>query len=192
MNKIAKYIVLFVVGAAEVTGLVWMRGEYKTTLAEGTVYEMPVKVEDAKNDFESGYIFLDNPIDEAAWAGDSVAEVGEAVRLVIAKDKKTGALNVLHAQRDTPQGDYITVRVTKADDDTIHFDWPADRIYIAGAEKKKQLVEELTRRVPIRDYITDKVVSHLENELMATIRIKDGKTVYEDVKVNGRDVESEQ
>ncbi len=190
MNKMAKYIVLFAVGAAEITGLIWMRGEYKTTLAEGVVYETPVKVEDAKNDFEGGYIFLDNPIDEAAWAGDSVAEVGEAVRLIIAKDKKTGALTVLHAQRDIPQGDYITVRVTQADEDTIHFRWPADRMYIAGAEKKKQLVEELTRRVPIRDYITDKVVSHLENEIIATIRIKDGKTVYEDVKVNGRDVDS--
>lgn len=190
MNKMLKYIVLFAVGIAEITGLVWMRGEYKTTLAEGVVYETPVKVDVEKNDFEGGYIFLDNPINEAAWAGDSVAQVGEAVRLIIAKDKKKGTLEVLHAQRDIPQGDYITVRVTAADDDTIHFEWPADRIYIAGVEKRKQIVEELTRRVPIRDYITDKVVSHLENELMATIRIKDGKTVYEDVKVNGRDVES--
>ncbi len=190
MNKIAKYLVLLAVGVAEITGLVWMRGAYKTTLAEGVVYETPVQIDVAKNDLESGCIFLDNPIDEAAWAGDSIAEVGEAVRLIIAKDKEKGTLNVLHAQRDIPRGDYITVRVTEADEDTIHFVWPADRIYIAGVEKKKQIVEELTRRVPIRDYITDKVVSHLENELMATIRIKDGKTVYEDIKMNGRDVES--
>ena len=190
MNKMLKYIVLSAVGIAEITGLVWMRGEYKTTLAEGVVYETPVKVDVAKNDFEGGYIFVDNPIDEAAWAGDSVAQVGEAVRLIIAKDKTNGTLNVLHAQRDIPQGDYITVRVTEADDDTIRFQWPADRIYIAGVEKRKQIVEELTRRVPIRDYITDKVVSHLENDIIATIRIKDGKTVYEDIKVNGRDVDS--
>ncbi len=185
MSKTMKYIMLLIVFAVEFAGFIWIRGEYKVTLSEGVVYRTPVTYASAKNSNEIGYIVLDNPMNEVVWQGEEKPVIGEKVHIAVSKDKK-GNLALLHAETEIPEGDYITVRVTGTHEDLIRFDWPNYRLYISGHEQKQKALEEIERSVQIRDYITDKVVSHMENELIATLRIKDGHIAYEDLTVNGR------
>ena len=187
MSKSMKYVMLLIVLAVELAGFIWIRGEYKVTLSEGAVYRTPVTYTAAKNSNEIGYIVLDNPMDEVVWQGEEKPVIGETVHIAVSKDKK-GNLALLHAETGIPEGDYITVRVTGTHEDLIRFDWPNNRLYISGHEQKEKAREEIERSVQIRDYITDKVVSHMENELIATLRIKDGHIAYEDVTINGRPI----
>lgn len=187
MNKLWKILALLAVLAVELTGFIWIRGEYRTTLSAGSVYQMPVTYSAAENCAEIGYIVLDMPISEVVWKGEEAPFVGEKVHIAVSKDKK-GNMVFLHAETGIPAGDYITVRVKGKEEDLIRFEWPNNRFYIAGHTEKEKAREEIERHVQIRDYITDKVVSRMENELVATIRIKDGKVAFEDLAVNGRPI----
>ena len=187
MNKILKTGFIAIAAIVELAGFVWIRGEYKTVLSEGTVYTMPVEFDSSKNKNEIGYIVLDNSLSEAKWQGEEKPVVGEKIYIAVSKDKK-GQLSVLHAETGIPEGDYITARVTGVEEDVVRFRWPNDRLYISGHAEKVKALEEIERSVQIRDYVTNKVVSHMKNELIATVRIKDGKIAYEDLSVNGRPV----
>lgn len=182
------WIAFLLAAAAELFLLAWVRGEYRTVLAEGREYTVPVSVNFSENFYEQNYISLHVPIDKAQWTGAAAPAEGEEVYLAVSggKDKE---MQVLRAQPEQPpQGDYLLVRAKKLDGDVLHFDFPADRLYMDAADIRRISVTELAERVQVRNPDTDKVETRMKNALTAKLRVKDGRAVIEDLLVNGSPV----
>lgn len=189
--KTSKHLlwVLFLLAAlAEIGTLFWIRSDFNGVREEGHTYTTAVTVNFSRNFYESPYISLHVPVDKARWLGTNFPAVGERVYLSISKDKEN-RLQVLHAQLDKPEGEYITVRAKGVDGDVVHFDFPTDRLYMDGADIRRLPISELAERVQVRDADTGKVVSRMKNSLTASFRVKEGRVVITGLLVNGNPIE---
>lgn len=187
MNKKILWGCFLLTAAAEIGSLFYLRGSYYSTKEEGTEYITPVSVNFDKNFYERNYITLHIPAQKAAWRGDRKPETEEAVYLPVRKDAEN-RLEIMHAQREKPAGDYIAARVKGVEGNSVTFDFPQDRLYMSAEDIQKIPVSELADRVQVRDEETGKTVMRMKNDLTARLRIKDGDVVIEDLLVNGGSV----
>lgn len=178
------WIFFLLAAAAEICLLVWVRGEYRTVLAEGKTYVTPVTVNFNENFYEKNYIPLHVPVDKTQWNSQAAPAEGEEVYLAVAGGKNQ-EMQVLRAQLEPPQGDWILVRAKRLDGDVLHFDFPADRLYMNAADIRKISITELAERVQVKNPDTGRVETRMKNALTAKLRVKDGRVVIEDLLVNG-------
>lgn len=187
MNKKWMVPLLFLALGLQILILVWVRGEYRTVQMEGTVYTIPVTVNFSPDFYEKNYLSLYVPIDKAQWIGATTPEEGEEVYVAISGSKEK-EIQVLRAQRDPPDGDYILVRAKSLDGDVLHFDFPANRLYMDSGQLRRISVTELSERVRVRNPETGRVETRMKNTLRAVLSIKDGRVVIADLLVNGSPV----
>lgn len=187
MRKKFTWIVFALIAAAELLALWWIRGDYYTVRDEGAVYITPAAVDFRNNFYENNHISLHIPITAARWRGKEMPAAEEEIYLVINRDKEN-VLTVLHAQKEKPASDYILVRAKSIEGDTVHFEFPAERLYMDAAALRKLSIPELAERVQVRDADTGRVVSRMKNTITAELRVRDGKVVIKDILVNGNPV----
>lgn len=189
MNKKVLWAVFVLVAAAELFLLVWIRGEYRTVEAEGKEFLTPVAVDFRRNFHETNYIALHMPIQKAQWKDANEPVVGEEIYISI-RENDQKQLEVLGAGLTKPSGDYIKARATAMDKDIVHFDFPADRLYLSSADLARVPVSELSERIRVKDPDTGKTVSRMKNEITARLRVKDGHVVIQDLLVNGNPIQT--
>lgn len=189
MTKKVSLILLLAAALCEIIFLVWMRGDYRSTLLDGTEYEVPASINFQGRFYERNYLPVSVSISEAPWQGDSGVQTGEDIYLVISRNEK-GFLQVDHAQAEKPSGDgYIIVRADNLADGTVYFRFPADRMYMLPDQLKKLSVVELSERVRVKDEHTKESKDKMKNEVTAQIHVKDGHVAIGKVLVNGSPVE---
>lgn len=189
MKKKLLWILFGLAALSELLMLWWIRGDYYTVRDEGELYVTPASVDFRNNFYENNHMSIHIPITQARWRGKDIPAAGEEVCLVINKDKKN-VLTVLHAQKERPASDYILVRAESLAGDTLHFSFPAERLYMDAAVLRKLSVSELAERVQVRDAETGRVVSRMKNELSAELAVKDGKVVIRNMLVNGEPMQT--
>ncbi len=187
-SKHLLWILFLAAALAEIGTLFWIRSDFFAVQGGGTAYTTAVTVNFRRNFYESNYISLHVPVDKARWLGMNAPAVGERIYLSISKDKEN-RLQVLHAQLEKPQGEYILVRAKGMDGDVVHFDFPTDRLYMDAADIQRLPISELAERVQVRDADTGKVVSRMKNSVTASLRVKEGRVVITDLLVNGNPIE---
>ena len=70
LNKKLSLILLAAAAVVELTSLVWIRGEYRSTMIDGAEYQVPAVI-DFKGDFyERNYLSVTVPFTEAPWHGE--------------------------------------------------------------------------------------------------------------------------
>lgn len=188
MSKRTKLILFAVIAVIELLLLLYIRGSYRSTMLEGKEFETPCSVVFHGNFYDRNYLHVDIPVSEAPWEGDTIPEQGQEVYLVIFKDSK-GLMGVDHAQADKPDGsDYIRVRVNAIEDGRIHFEFPADRMYMAPETLARLPIVELSERVQVRNG-SGGSESQMKNKLTAILHIKDGRAAIYKVLANGAPIE---
>lgn len=187
MRKNWKWIAFLAAAAAEAALLFWVRGSFLVTAEEGTVYTAPVSVNFDQNFYNRNYIPLHVSVTKAMWNGKERPATGDEVCLAVSGGKDH-VMEALRAQPDRPSGDYVLVRVKSVDGDVVHFDFPADRLYLDAEDIRKISVSELSERVRVKDPETNRVETRLKNSLSAEIRVKEGRAVITDLLVNGSPV----
>lgn len=187
MKRTWLWILFLLAAAAQIFLLVWVRGEYRTVQAEGLEYTVPVNVNFTTDFYQRNYLSLYVPIDKAQWVSPTAPAVGEEVYVAISNGKNN-EIQVLRAQIDQPEGDYILVRAKGLDGDVLHFDFPVSRLYLDGAQLRRVSVTELSERVRVENPDTHQIETRMKNSLVAILRIKDGRVVIDNLLVNGSPV----
>lgn len=81
LNKKLSLILLAAAAVVELTSLVWIRGEYRSTMIDGAEYQVPAAI-DFKGDFyERNYLPVTVPLTEAPWHGEKAPEKGAEIYL---------------------------------------------------------------------------------------------------------------
>lgn len=70
----------------------------------------------------------------------------------------------------------------------LYFDFPADRLYMDEADRRKIPVTEVAERIQVRDPDTGRTETRMKNTLTARVRVKDGRAVITALLVNGSPV----
>lgn len=187
MNRKYSLLLLLITAVFELAFLAWTRADYRSTLLDGEEYEVPAAIEFGGNFYDRNYMAVNVPLTEAKWGGERDPETGEMIYLVIRKGQR-GALILDHAQLTRPPGNYIKTRAIRIMDDTVHFNFPADRMYMAPEQLKKLSIVELSERVQIPED-NGKTRTAMKNEITALIRVKDGRAAVSRVLANGGPVE---
>lgn len=181
-------ILLLMVLAVEIISLVWMRGDYRSVMQDGTEYQVPAQI-DFKGDFyHKNYLSLSIPYTEAPWRGTVTPEKGDEVYLALGKDEE-GMMTITGASDGKPAGDYLLVRVSSYLDGKVYFTFPADRMYMSQEQLKKLSVVELSERIQVKNEISKKTETHMKNEVTALLHIRDGRAVVAKVMANGSPIE---
>lgn len=95
------------------------------------------------------------------WNGKERPAAGDEVCLAVSGGEDH-VMEALRAQPDRPSGDYVLVRVKSVDGDVVHFDFPADRLYLDAEDIRKISVSELSERVRVKDPETNRVETRLK------------------------------
>ena len=110
LNKKLSLILLAAAAVVELTSLVWIRGEYRSTMIDGAEYQVPAAI-DFKGDFyERNYLPVTVPLTEAPWHGEQAPEKGAEIYLVLTRNAD-GMMEITGAQDTRPGGDYLITRV---------------------------------------------------------------------------------
>lgn len=187
MNRKTGLLLVLIVAVFELAFLTWTRADYRSALLDGEEYEVPAAIEFQGNFYERNYISVSIPMTEAKWDGERDPEPGETIYISVHKGDK-GALVIDNARLTEPSGSYIQARALHIIDDTVHFHFPADRMYMAPEQLKKLSVVELSERVQVPDS-NGKSKTVMKNEITALIRVKDGRVAVSRVLANGGPVE---
>lgn len=188
LNKKLSLILLAAAAVVELTSLVWIRGEYRSTMIDGAEYQVPAAI-DFKGDFyERNYLPVTVPLTEAPWHGEKAPEKGAEIYLTLTRNAD-GMMEITGAQDTRPGGDYLITRVLSYIDGMVHFHFPADRMYMSPEQLAKLSIVELSERVQVKNEQKKTTETHRKNELSALIHIKDGRAVIAKVLANGSPVE---
>lgn len=188
LNKKLSLILLAAAAVVELTSLVWIRGEYRSTMIDGAEYQVPAAI-DFKGDFyERNYLPVTVPLTEAPWHGEKAPEKGAEIYLTLTRNAD-GMMEITGAQDTRPSGDYLITRVMSYIDGMVHFHFPADRMYMSPEQLAKLSIVELSERVQVKNEQKKTTETHRKNELSALIHIKDGRAVIAKVLANGSPVE---
>ena len=101
LNKKLSLILLAAAAVVELTSLVWIRGEYRSTMIDGAEYQVPAAI-DFKGDFyERNYLPVTVPLTEAPWHGEKAPEKGAEIYLTLTRNADgmmeiTGAQDIVH------------------------------------------------------------------------------------------------
>ena len=131
LNKKLSLILLAAAAVVELTSLVWIRGEYRSTMIDGAEYQVPAAI-DFKGDFyERNYLPVTVPLTEAPWHGEKAPEKGEEIYLALTRNAD-GMMEITGAQDTRPGGDYLITRVLPScSHPTLRFDLHAYTMWIA-------------------------------------------------------------
>ena len=166
LSKKMSLILLAAAAVVELTSLVWIRGEYRSTMIDGAEYQVPAAI-DFKGDFyERNYLPVTVPLTEAPWHGGDHRGAGYPSR-----------------------GDYLITRALSYIDGMVHFHFPVDRMYMSPEQLAKLSIVELSERVQVKNEQKKTTETHMKNELSALIHVKDGRAVIAKVLANGSPVE---
>lgn len=188
ISKKLSLILLALVFVIEAGALFWIRGDYRSTMLDGAEYEVPAAI-DFKGDFYGrNYLPIYIPLTEAPWKGSVTPEKGQEIYLSFDKNSE-GMMELTGASDRKPGGMYIITRVISASDGLVHFNFPADRMYMLPEQLKKLSVVELSERVQLKDKTGKKTETRMKNDLTALVHIKDGRVVISRVLANGSPVE---
>lgn len=187
-RAMGKWILLFLVLIGEIIYLSIIRGDYRSTLIDGSEYKVPAAVDFNDRFYDHSYLPVHIPLNKAVWKDETEAVYGETAYLLLKKDER-GMLVVDHGQASVPAGDYIAVRVTYVGDSVIYFDFPATRMYMSPSRLKKLSVVELSERVQVKNETSGKAETRMKNEVTALLKVKDGKVAISQVLANGAPIE---
>lgn len=188
LNKKMALLLLGIVAFIEIVSLVWIRGDYRSTMLDGAEYQVPATI-DFKGDFyHKNYLSVAVPITEAPWKGKGIPEKGEEVYLTISKNK-AGLMEITGAWDEKSGDDYIAVRVKSYIGGTVYFNFPVDRMYMSPEQLQKLSVVELSERVQVKNEEKETTETHMKNEVTALIHVKDGRVTVAKVLANGSPVE---
>ena len=186
-----KRISLLVLAAAlviEVIFLVWIRGDYRSTMDEGVEYKVPAQIEFKGDFYHKNYLSLAIPLTEASWEGHGIPEKGEEIYLLVGKNKE-GMMEITGATDQKPGRDYIITRVSSYVDGKVYYPFPADRMYMSKEQLEKLSVVELSERIQVKNEESKKTETHMKNEVTALLHIKDGRVTIAKVLANGSPIE---
>lgn len=183
-----KWIFFALVVIGEIVYLSMIRGDYRSTLIDGSEYKVPVSIDFGENFYNNSYLPVHISINKAIWKDDKEASYGETAYLVLKKDER-GMMVIDHAQSTVPTGDYVAVKITYVSDSLIYFTFPADRMYMLPERLKKLSVVELSERVRVKNQESGKTETHMKNEVMAVLKVKNGKVAISQVLANGAPIE---
>lgn len=161
LNKKLSLILLAVAAVVELTSLVWIRGEYRSTMIDGAEYQVPAAI-DFKGDFyERNYLPVTVPLTEAPWHGEKAPEKGAEIYLTLTRNAD-GMMEITGAQDTRPGGDYLITRVLSYIDGTVHFHFPADRMYMSPEQLAKLSIVELSERVQVKNEQKKTTETHMK------------------------------
>lgn len=188
LSKKMSLILLAAAAVVELTSLVWIRGEYRSTMIDGAEYQVPAAI-DFKGDFyERNYLPVTVPLTEAPWHGEKAPEKGEEIYLTLTRNAD-GMMEITGAQDTRPGGDYLITRAMSYIDGMVHFHFPVDRMYMSPEQLAKLSIVELSERVQVKNEQKKTTETHMKNELSALIHVKDGRAAIAKVLANGSPVE---
>lgn len=188
VNKKLALLLLGMAALLEIIALVWIRGDYRNTMLDGAEYQVPANI-DFKGDFyHRNYLPVTIPVTEALWKGHRLPEKGEEIYLSLSTDKD-GFMEITGAQEERPGGDYIITRAMSCIDGGVHFNFPADRMYMSPEQLQKLSVVELSERIQVKNEEKKTTETRMKNEVTALIHVKDGRVTVARVLANGSPVE---
>ncbi len=188
VNKKMTLLLLAMAGLIEIIALVWIRGDYRSTMLDGSEYQVPAHIEFKGDFYHRNYLPVTVPITEVSWKGHRLPEKGEEIYLTLAKNEE-GLLEITGAQESKPGGDYIITRVLSCIDGTVHFHFPADRMYMSPEQLQKLPVVELTERVQVKNEEKKTTETRMKNTVTALIHVKDGRVTIAKVLASGSPVD---
>lgn len=184
MNKKATLLAVAIIVVAEIIFLGWMRSSYKSTIAEGKVFEVPAVINFSGDFYNRNYILVYIPLFQTKLLGDKNVKEGDEIYVSVYKDKD-GFMQLDHAQKNEPNGDYFIARACHVADGLVNFRFPADRMYATSDEIKKYSIVELSETVQIKEKNKTKTKTRKKNEVTAQLRIKDGRVTIEKLLAGG-------
>ena len=101
LNKKLSLILLAAAAVVELTSLVWIRGEYRSTMIDGAEYQVPAAIDFKGNFYERNYLPVTVPLTEAPWHGEKAPEKGEEIYLALTRNAD-GMMEITGAQDTRP------------------------------------------------------------------------------------------
>lgn len=188
LNKKLSLILLAAAAVVELTSLVWIRGEYRSTMIDGAEYQVPAAI-DFKGDFyERNYLPVTVPLTEAPWHGENAPEKGAEIYLTLARNAD-GMMEITGAPGYPSRWGLPHHSRTVVHRRHRAFPFPCRQEYMSPEQLAKLSIVELSERVQVKNEQKKTTETHRKNELSALIHIKDGRAVIAKVLANGSPVE---
>ena len=147
-------------------------------LRKGAVYKFKTAPVDPYDIFRGRYVALSTNQRSVRISSGEKFERGEAVYLVLGKDKE-GFAKVIDAKRNPPKGkDYIKIKSRYSSNGYVNFNLPFNRYYMN--EHKAPKAEQLYRR-------SQRLGS--KNQAYILVRVLKGKTSIEGLYVKDKPIE---